>query len=451
MEPGNTFDFYEEALRSYRQLIPKNEEGLVVFLLHQKISLAEIDKVFSHENLLAVIAQVQSDLGKKTVNKMHVQDNEIIRNLLRFFIRKNNKGGYFLKEYAHDFCNLVYDELFSTFNPSQLEIKIRMFRHSLDEGLLSQENFTAWYESMFQQNRNHVKKQVDILHAEVESSIRELNDLYVSDTANFIEKLRAMDEKIKSLTQDTQKLEQAFQLTGDIMEKINAVFYQEDSFAPSHDVFRKQRKDIKTFFDEIELKLTEVSFTIGEVRPQLERLYGSFHQRELDRKLERFVRYLFKTSLLAKNAQRRDELKFPESVSQYWFPEAGSKLLYPVYYHYLDRPEAQVQKLEFDPVVRQQQFEKAQSKVRINQRAVYHSRMLLSALKKNETVDLNASLEHILNEEKNLEIALKAAHLVFLKVGKDKKHSIQVNPQFQYTGQHKNLALWKTVIQRLNS
>lgn len=451
MNPVSLFDLYTEVQKNYSSLFPRKEEGLVVFLLYQKVRNGILDKNFSHDCILDAIESVnESEYGKVNKNNSPARDNEIIRGLLDFYLVRTSKG-YSLKLFAQDFCKLIEIELHHRFQPSQIEKQFILFLDSLKTAIKEEEAFVVWYTNFFQRGHGQMRKQIEILQLDVERTIKELNILYSSEDVDFPSKLREMDNKVHTLSSDAKKLESAFVYSDNILEAINEAYANTQSYAHTSDMFQDIRKEIRFFFTEITEALAEVSFTIDGIRPQLERLYHSFDQRELDRKLEKLVNYLFQTVTYEKNESGKEDLIMPNFLNLPNLPSEKTRLQHPIHYDYINPTNPESRDLSYDEDDFERQYKQIQSQILINQRAVRYFKEFMNTIENNKQITYHEHLFRLLEKEKNLEIAMKASHLILRELSKDSIITIDIKPIFQISPYNKNTAIWETTFQNLNS
>ena len=126
----------------YHQIIPAQEDGLVVFNLHNKISKNIIDKTFSERAILNSIQIVYQELGVGSQRELTQKNDETIHRLLKHFIERVPEGrGYQLTTYADTFCKVLNDEAFTHINPTELEQIFKDLVHLLKAKLSSLADF----------------------------------------------------------------------------------------------------------------------------------------------------------------------------------------------------------------------------------------------------------------------------------------------------------------------
>lgn len=93
-------DFYTEAKPRYYQLIPHKEDGLILLALFQRYKGQE----FTEEQIIQVIDQVFTDLGKGGLRTESDRNNQIILRFQDFFLWRDRKRKvYGFKTYGEDF------------------------------------------------------------------------------------------------------------------------------------------------------------------------------------------------------------------------------------------------------------------------------------------------------------------------------------------------------------
>jgi len=445
------FDLYSEAQKNYSSVFPKKEEGLVVFLLYQKVKNGELEKHFTHENLLDAIEFASESLhGKINKNQSPARDNEIIRVLLDFYLVRTSKG-YSLKLFAQDLCQLIEGELHLRFRPSQIEKQFILFLESLKTAINEEESFSVWYTIFFQRSHNQIRKQIEILQIDIERTIKELNILYSSEEVDFPSKLREMDKKVQTLSSDAKKLESAFVYSDNILETLNEAYANPQSYANTSDTFHEIRKEIRLFFTEITEALSEVSFAVDGIRPQLERLYHSFDQRDMDRKFERLVNYLFQNTRTEKNESGKEELMMPDFLKLAEFAADKPRLQFPIHYDYANPSIPDSRDVSFDMEDFEVQYNQMQSHLLSNQRAVAYFKEFMRSVENTPHTFYHQHLFRLLQEENNLEIAMKASHLILKEASKDSRITMTITPSFQISPYNENTAIWETTFQNLSS
>ena len=423
----------------------------MVFLLYQKVKNGELEKHFTHDNILDAIEYVSGSLhGKISKNQSPARDNEIIRVLLDFYLVRTSKG-YSLKMFAQDLCQLIEGELHLRFRPSQVEKQFILFLDSLKTAINDEESLSVWYTNFFQRSHNQMRKQIEILQIDVERTIKELNILYSSEDIDFASKLREMDSKVQTLSSDARKLESAFLYSDNILEILNEAYANTECYAHTSEPFHEIRKEIRFFFTEITEALAEVSFAVDGIRPQLERLYHSFDQREMDRKFERLVNYLFQNTRNEKNESGKEEMMMPAFMKLPDLAADRARLQYLIHYDYVNPSNPDSRDVSFDEEDFENQYKQMQSHLLANQRAVAYFKEFMSIVDNTPNISYHQHLFRLLEEENNLEIAMKASHLILKELSKNSRITITINPDFQISPYNENTAIWETKFQNLNS
>ncbi len=159
----------------YHQIIPSQEDGLVVFNLHNKISKDIIDKTFSERAILTSIQTVYTELGVSSLRELTQKNDETIHRLLKHFIERIPEGrGYKLTTYADTFCKVLNDEAFTHINPTELEQIFKDLVTLLKAKLTSLTDFNHWYNFQFSKNKNDINGQVRALKMQIDETVETL-------------------------------------------------------------------------------------------------------------------------------------------------------------------------------------------------------------------------------------------------------------------------------------
>jgi hypothetical protein len=132
-------------------------------------------------------------------------------------------------------------------------------------------------------------------------------------------------------------------------------------------------------------------------------------------------------------------------------PSDKTRLQFPVHYDYLNPSNPELRDTRFDVDDFERQFQERQSQLRDNQRAVAYFKEFMGAIRSSKYLIYHEHLFRLLEKEGNLEIAMKTSHLILKELSKDPLIRIDIKPMFQISPYNKNIAVWDTKLQNLNS
>ncbi|MGL4597962.1 MAG: hypothetical protein ACRCYO_10550, partial [Bacteroidia bacterium] len=135
----------------YNLLVPRQEDGLIVLAIYQKVRSGTIERTFPERIIVETIKQVYTELGMSSARGEETQKyDETLHRLLRHFLDKNiEEKTYQLSTYAENFCDLLEKEVHTAINPSQIQKTFNDLVLLLGRKLESIDDFRHWYHTQF--------------------------------------------------------------------------------------------------------------------------------------------------------------------------------------------------------------------------------------------------------------------------------------------------------------
>ncbi|HLG03985.1 MAG TPA: hypothetical protein VI731_10355, partial [Bacteroidia bacterium] len=123
LRTGRSLHFPKLLRDRYNLLVPRQEEGLIILALYQKVRAGAIERTFTERVIIDTIKTVLHELGQDSARGEETQKyDETLHRLLRHFLDKNIEGkSYQLSAYAENFCDLLEREVHTAINPSQIQ------------------------------------------------------------------------------------------------------------------------------------------------------------------------------------------------------------------------------------------------------------------------------------------------------------------------------------------
>lgn len=452
---GRPLSFPRLLRDRYNQLVPKQEDGLVVLTLFQKVRSGTIPRAFPERIIVETIKQVFTELGQISGRGEETQKyDETLHRLLRHFLDKNiEEKTYQLSTYAENFCDLLEKEVHTAINPSQIQKTFNDLVMLLERKIENIEDFRHWYHTQFFKNKNDISSQLRALHTQIEDTIEQLNDLVKNDSDNFRELLIGCEALLDKIKEQADKLSSAFSSKDDIKQLLDD--------ANLSDVFeyREMKRDVRSFFKDIEHRLINVSHTIDRIKPKINKLYNDFEKREFDRKIEAFLLYLlknskskfFRTKKLKDRRVHEMEIFLPDNIEQKTLYSDRSRLTMVDYLQMLEPPAVQVQDLMFDEDDLQRQAEMRQRQIDRDKRIDYWFNTISAEAEKKKKVDFGPYFYKILHHGDDLETAIKEATMVLKEFSNKPGYEVTVKDEFVTDIKHPNVAIWKMQIKNTAS
>jgi hypothetical protein len=451
LRTGRNLHFPKLLRERYNLLVPRQEDGLIVLTLYQKVRAGTIERTFPERIIIDTIKQVYHELGMDSARGEETQKyDETLHRLLRHFLDKNIEGkSYQLSAYAENFCDLLEREVHTAINPSQIQKTFGDLTLLLQLKLESLEDFRHWYHTQFFKHKNDISSQLRSLQAQIEDTIDQLNDLVKNEYDNFREMLIGCEALLDRIKEQADKLSSAFSSKDDIKQLLD------DSNLTDEFDFREMKRDVRSYFKDIENRLINVSHTIDRIKPKINKLYSDFEKRDFDRKIEAFLIYLMKNSTskfgrakkLVGRTVREVQIFLPKNIKEKEIYSDRSRLMDLEYMQLLDPPPVEVQSLNWDEDDLALQAEKRRQFIYREQRIEWWFEKITSDLEKKKKVNFGDYYYQILHKENDYEAAIKEATLVlkeFTKQGFD----VTVQEEFVLDPKQPNIGIWKMQIAR---
>jgi hypothetical protein len=307
------------------------------------------------------------------------------------------------------------------------------------------DDFRHWYHTQFFKHKNDISAQLRALQSQIEDTVEQLNDLVKNEFDNFREMLIGCEALLDRIKEQADKLSSAFSSKDDIKQILD-----DASLADETD-FRDMKRDVRSFFKDIEQRLINVSHTIDRIKPKINKLYNDFEKREFDRKIESFLIYLLKnsTSKFGRTKKLKDrtvhdvEVTLPKNIVTKDLYSDRSRLTSIDYYQLLDPPPVLVQDLTWDEEDLHRQALLRQSQIDREIRIEKWISDITAELEKKKKVNFADYYYKILFKDNDLEAAIKTATLVLKEFNKMENVEVTVREEFALDPKQPNIGIWK--------
>lgn len=452
---GRPLHFPRLLRERYNLLVPRQEDGLIILAIFQKVRAGTIPRAFPERIIVETIKQVFAELGQVSGRGEETQKyDETLHRLLRHFLDKNlEEKTYQLSTYAENFCDLLEKEVHTAINPSQIQKTFNDLVLLLGHKLETIDDFRHWYHTQFFKNKNDISSQLRALHTQIEDTIEQLNDLVKNESDNFRELLIGCEALLDKVKEQADKLSSAFSSKDDIKQLLD------DAALTDQFEYREMKRDVRNFFKDIEQRLINVSHTIDRIKPKVNKLYNDFEKREFDRKIESFLLYLLKnskskfyrTKKLKDRKVHELDIFLPSNIEQKDVYSDRSRLTMVDYLPLLEPPAVEVRDMMWDEEDLKRQAELRRSQIERDKRIEHWFQEISREAEKKKTVDFGNYFFKILSKENDLETAIKEATLVLKEFSNKPGFEVTVKEEFALDPKQPNVAIWKMQIKNTAS
>lgn len=434
----------------YNLLVPRQEDGLIVLAIYQKVRAGIIERQFPERIITETIKQVLDELGQGSARGEETQKyDETLHRLLRHFLDKNlEEKNYQLSSYGENFCDLLEREVHTAINPSQIQKTFNDLVMLLELKLENIEDFRHWYHTQFFKHKNDISAQLRALQAQIEDTVDQLNDLVKNEVDNFKEMLVACEALLDRIKEQADKLSSAFSSKDDIKQMLD------DAGLSDEFEFRQMKREVRNYFKDMEYRLINVSHTIDRIKPKVNKLYNDFEKRDFDRKIETFLLYMLKnsTSKFYRTKKLKDrkvhevEVFLPKNIREIDLYMDRSRLMEPEYMQLLEPPPIQLHNHEWDADDLARQAERRRQQIARDKRVEDWFNKICVDLEKKKKVNFADYYYQILFKDNDYEEAIKEATLVLKECSKMENVEVTVREEFQLDPKQPHIGIWKMQI-----
>lgn len=439
----------------YNLLVPRQEDGLIVLAIFQKVRAGIIERAFPERIIVETIKQVLLELGQGSARGEETQKyDETIHRLLRHFIDKNiEEKSYQLSTYAENFCDMLEREVHTAINPSQIQKTFNDLVMLLTLKLENLEDFRHWYHAQFFKHKADISAQLRALQAQIEDTVEQLNDLVKNDYDNFREMLIGCEALLDRIKEQADKLSSAFSSKDDIKQLLD------DATLGVEFEFREMKRDVRSYFKDIEMRLINVSHTIDRIKPKINKLYNDFEKRDYDRKIETFLIYMFKnsTSKFSRTKKLKDrkvhevEVFLPKGIREKELCNDRARITGIDYWQLLEPPPIQLQTLSWDEEDLSRQADMRRQYLAREKRIEGWFNVITTDLQKKKKINFSDYYFKIMTKDNDFEEAVKEATLVLKEFTKNPDFEVTVSEEFNLDPKHPSIGIWKMQIKNIAS
>jgi hypothetical protein len=303
----NEIDLYSEAKPRYHQLIPKREDGLVIFALFQRYQQRE----FTEQQIIQVIEQVLADLGKSGQRTENDRNNQVILRLQDFFLWRDRKRKvYGFKQYGAEFCLKVYQRLSESYHPARIERILKGLLETLRTQLTAAPlELPFWIQDQFEPHSGNLALQIEILDQQVNESVDLFRKEIKMPQTDIIALIDTISAGLDGIKQHAAELTIGFQVTYDIDDELQPLLKD-----PAANPVILHIDRVLRYNQELRSHLDQISNRIDKIKPQVREFIFKFNLREMDRKTDKFIHHLLDHSHYTRNSDQARRLVLPVGI-----------------------------------------------------------------------------------------------------------------------------------------
>ncbi len=285
----------ENIISRYSLLIPRKEYASIVIRLDRKINEDELGEYFRFEDIESCAKEVGSET---TINvEMAVQY------LLNYFLIEHPKrtNSYSLTQYARNFVRVISDKISSPYSNLPLRQNFEKYFTLDEEALASAEKLNSWFQLSFGLiSKRVVSDHIESLYDDLKEATKELNEILLVENLDAIELVKEFSKVFKKFVDRSREIREVINFKNKVLKQLNdfenELYRKYDSYSALQRTakkleFESSKKDwntvkeiangVKVFFDQIDLRLDNISNQIHYASKKLNELGETFEKRAL--------------------------------------------------------------------------------------------------------------------------------------------------------------------------
>lgn len=455
LRTGRQLHFPKILRDRYDLLVPRQEDGLIVLAIFQKVRAGTIERTFPERVIVDTIKTVYAELGMASARGEETQKyDETLHRLLRHFLDKNlEEKTYQLSSYAENFCDMLEREVHTAINPSQIQKTFNDLVLLLGMKLETMEDFRHWYHTQFFKHKSDIGSQLRGLQAQIEDTIDQLNELVKNEQDNFREMLIGCEALLDRIKEQADKLSSAFSSKDDIKQLLD------DATLAEEFEFREMKREVRIYFKDIEQRLINVSHTIDRIKPKINKLYNDFEKRDFDRKIESFLLYMLKNSTskfgrskkLVGRTVHEVEVFLPKGMQPKEYYCDRSRLTGMDYMQLLEPPPIEVHNHNWDEEDLKRQAELRRAQIARDKLVAQWCDQIIADGEKKKKINFADYYFKILQKENDYEAAVKIATETLREFSKKEGFEVTVSEEMMLDPKQPYTGIWKMQIKNTAS
>lgn len=285
----------ENIISRYHFLIPKKEYASIIIRLDRKINEGELEEYFRFEDIEYCSKEVDSET---TINV------EIaVQYLLNFFLIEHPKRSnyYSLTQYARNFVGVISDKISSPYSNLPLRQNFEKYFTLDQEALASAQQLNSWFELSFNLvSKRVVSDHIESLYDDLREATKELNEILLVEDLDALNLVEEFSKVFKKFVERSREIREVINFKNKVLKQLNdfenELYVKYDSYSALQrnskklefesskkdwNIVKEITNDVKDFFDQVDLRLDNISNQIHYASKKLNELGETFEKKAL--------------------------------------------------------------------------------------------------------------------------------------------------------------------------
>lgn len=439
-------DVLQSISRNFSELLPGDEKTLLlVVYLYQRIQRGDIEDEFMQRDFEDAVDDVATLLQLE----QSVQKQVMAKRLSSYFYNTIPRGKEYriqLTVYAKELSKLLIEQVQPDIKRLEL---IHTFKRTLplgDDDLHSIDTFIYWFDNHFYTAKKEIQAHIDNLERTIDDRINDLRLLlkpYIEDAKELVHQYLDIFEE---LGRQTTGVANTLDFKNEVIYKIQTA---KDKFGKVEEEwtrFFRVYSEIDTFFAHIDRRIIVINNKNQIATKRLKTLLDTLRHKQLFKvKIEKTLELLLQTSRNVKG-----EIQLHQAVPRRRLPVQVTKFFAVPRIDFWIYNNAAPFFPDYNDAYYEAQRVQSLRTLYAQQRTAHWLDQINTQMVSGTEINFDYWFEHILLEERNVDIALAVCHEMIQRQAKQADLSISISNTL-YQIPTEGLYLWKMKLQALNS
>ena len=438
----------------FKQFFPEQEDAKVLFSLFIKSKENPEKIIFTESEVRELIRKhykEESESEKEQRKKFFDRLQRLLSS--NFLERGKERQQFFLSQYSKQLCLLFYQRIEPLLNPSEIERTLNDVLLTLKKNSNDIESFNHWFEKDFKGKlETELSNQTIALDYHIKNLHEDLS--LKSQTMNLLEFTEHINREMETVVDQRKKLTQAFSRLDSISDTLS-----ESELSKSADLeYLTKVGVLNEMLNVYRSKLDNSIDDILRIKSIATNIFDIIDKKPFYSKFERFFFTVLEKAKAEKISTRRDsegtlffvsEIKLPEFVEELEaVKDLPNEYLFPEFYeNFNDSKNQKIETVEKNQTKLNEAARRSQQRRHQAERIEYWLGNLKEKISDKEEFDYADFYLEMLNEEQDLEIAIKGTEHILKSLRKE-NFALETTSDFSFNPNQPNNAIWNIRIKK---
>jgi hypothetical protein len=437
----------------FSQFFPEKEDAKVLFSLYIR-NKQNPDKLLFSESEIRELIRKHYKEENETEKEQRKKFFDRLQRLLRssFLERAEERQHFLLSDYSNQLCVLFFQKIEPLLNPSEIERTLADVLLTLQKNSCHIEDFNHWFEKDFKGKlKSELSNQTNALEFQIKNLKDDLSER--SKSMELLDFSQYITNQMDIVIDNRKKLSHAFNGLDSISDTLSDC----DLNKLGNYDFLRIKGNLNEILNIYRHKLDKTGEEISRIKGIASNIFDIIDKKPFYRKFETFF-FTVLENATGKISTRKDKEQTLFFVSDITLPafvhdieivkDLPSDFLYPDFYeNFSESKNQKVETSKKDQMKLNEAANKSKQRRFQAQRIEYWLDNLKEQMAEKDELDYADFYLEMLNQEQDLEIAIKGTEYI-LKTLRKEKFSLESTNEFSFNPNQPNNAIWNIKIKK---